>query len=161
MSTIICIVNVLFFFLWKKNQIQIEEAIVKSRNEQLEKLAAECDVNMEDLNGTVQPIIDSCTKDAILVKYCCSPFSALPFFSPISSVWSDSSILLCHLALIVLDRRFLLKELTRKFKLLSMGRDLARGQCWRSNVWIEITAFWWIIRFAEHRHVSGKRIVSG
>lgn len=114
---------------------------MKSRNEQLEKLAAECDVNMEDLNGTVQPIIDSCTKDAILVKYCCSPFSALPFFSPISSVWSDSSILLCHLALIVLDRRFLLKELTWKFKLLSMGRDLARGQCWRSNVWIEISAF--------------------
>lgn len=71
------------FFFFEKNQIQIEEAIVKSRNEQLEKLAAECDVNMEDLNGTVQPIIDSCTKDAILVKYCCSPFSALPFFSPL------------------------------------------------------------------------------
>lgn len=52
--------------LIQQQQIQIEEAIVKSRNEQLEKLAAECDVNMEDLNGTVQPIIDSCTKDAIL-----------------------------------------------------------------------------------------------
>lgn len=78
MLTIIYIVNLQFFFLQK--QIQIEEAIVKSRNEQLEKLAAECDVNMEDLDGTVQPIIDSCTKDAILVKYCCSPSHSFFFF---------------------------------------------------------------------------------
>lgn len=102
---------------------------MKSRNEQLEKLAAECDVNMEDLDGTVQPIIDSCTKDAILVKYCCSPFHY--FFSFLLNLlrsirFIDSSLSSC---IDCIGEKISLEELTRKFKLLSMGRDLGRGQC--------------------------------
>lgn len=89
---------------------------------------------MEDLDGTVQPIIDSCTKDAILVKYCCSPVHY--FFSFLLNLlrsirFIDSSLSSC---IGCIGEKISLEELTRKFKLLSMGRDLGRGQRWRSNI---------------------------
>lgn len=75
-----------FLLLLLSTQNHIEEAIVKSRNDQLEKLCAECDVNMEDLDGTVQPIIDSCTKDAILVEYLSPSVFPYPMVFPYASL---------------------------------------------------------------------------
>ena len=56
---------------WCFQQIQIEEALVKVRDEKLDQLCLECDIKQEDLHSIVQPIIDSCTKDAILVSLGC------------------------------------------------------------------------------------------
>ena len=42
-----------------------EETIRKSRLEHLESLAQECGINLKELEATVQPIIDSCTKETI------------------------------------------------------------------------------------------------
>ncbi|XP_064626296.1 calcium homeostasis endoplasmic reticulum protein-like isoform X2 [Lineus longissimus] len=48
-----------------QQQVQIDEAILKAKEDQLQKLLKECDVPMEELDTIVQPIIESCTKDAI------------------------------------------------------------------------------------------------
>ena len=42
-----------------------EETIRKSRLEHLESLAQECGMDLKELEATVQPIIDSCTKETI------------------------------------------------------------------------------------------------
>lgn len=49
-------------------QSQIEDAIYGNKAEQLKQLSDECGISLDDLDKTVQPIIESCTKDAILVK---------------------------------------------------------------------------------------------
>lgn len=49
-------------------QVQIEEAILTVRQERLKKLAEQCEVDLAVFDETVQPIIDSCTKDAIMVS---------------------------------------------------------------------------------------------
>ena len=48
-------------------QVQIEDEIEAKRLEELVKLSEECSIALDDLDRTVKPIIDSCTKDAILV----------------------------------------------------------------------------------------------
>lgn len=55
-----------FQSLMQQQQIQIEETITNNRAEHLKQLSEECGVSLEDLDKTVQPIIESCTKDAIL-----------------------------------------------------------------------------------------------
>ncbi|KAH3773575.1 hypothetical protein DPMN_174937, partial [Dreissena polymorpha] len=52
--------------LMQQQQFQIEDTLEAMRHEELQQLAAECSVSLDDLNVTVKPIIDSCTKDAIL-----------------------------------------------------------------------------------------------
>jgi len=46
---------------------QIEELIDSNRLEELKTLSEECGIALEDVDKTVTPIIESCTKDAILV----------------------------------------------------------------------------------------------
>lgn len=58
-------------------QVQIEESILTVRQERLKMLAEQCEVDLAVFDETVQPIIDSCTKDAIMVSQlwvcaCCS-----------------------------------------------------------------------------------------
>jgi len=48
-------------------QTMIDDAISAAKREQLVALSHECLLSMEDLDSTVQPIIDSCTKEAISV----------------------------------------------------------------------------------------------
>ena len=50
------------------SQVQIEEAILSLRQEQLKTQAQRCEVDLAEFDTKVQPIIDSCTKDAILVS---------------------------------------------------------------------------------------------
>ncbi|WAR23763.1 CHERP-like protein [Mya arenaria] len=52
--------------LMQQQQAQIEDAIESQRQEELMRLSDECSIPLEDLHRTVKPIIDSCTKDAIL-----------------------------------------------------------------------------------------------
>ncbi|KAK7501152.1 hypothetical protein BaRGS_00007637 [Batillaria attramentaria] len=52
--------------MMRTQQAQIEEAILTRRQEQLQTLARECEIDLTEFDETVQPIIDSCTKDAIL-----------------------------------------------------------------------------------------------
>lgn len=49
------------------HQTQIEEAIDNNRLEELKKMSDACGIALDDLDKTVKPIIESCTKDAILV----------------------------------------------------------------------------------------------
>lgn len=49
-------------------QSQIEDAIWGNKAEQLKQLSDECGISLDDLDKTVQPIIESCTKDAIQVR---------------------------------------------------------------------------------------------
>jgi len=49
-------------------QTMIDDAISAAKREQLVALSNECQLSMADLDGTVQPIIDSCTKEAISVR---------------------------------------------------------------------------------------------
>ena len=49
-------------------QVQIEDAIFSNQSEQLKKLSEEVEIPLDSLDKTVQPIIDSCTKDAIIVS---------------------------------------------------------------------------------------------
>jgi len=51
----------------------IDDAISAAKREQLIALSAECQVPLEELDATVQPIIDSCTKEAISVSLIRSP----------------------------------------------------------------------------------------
>ncbi|KAK6635653.1 hypothetical protein RUM44_000907 [Polyplax serrata] len=51
--------------LMQNQQTQIEEAIRKSQAESLSKRAVEHNVNLQDFDSILQPIIDSCTKDSI------------------------------------------------------------------------------------------------
>jgi len=48
-------------------QTMIDDAIHAAKREQLVALSSECQLALEDLDGSVQPIIDSCTKEAISV----------------------------------------------------------------------------------------------
>lgn len=52
--------------LMQQQQAQIEEAIFNQQAETLQTLSNDCELPLEDLDKTVKPIIDSCTKDAIL-----------------------------------------------------------------------------------------------
>jgi len=49
-------------------QGQIEEAVMRAREEKVSKLCEECEMVPEDFDKKIQPIIDSCTKEAMLVK---------------------------------------------------------------------------------------------
>ncbi|BFY99812.1 hypothetical protein BsWGS_02851 [Bradybaena similaris] len=52
--------------LMQQQQSQIQDTIVKSLEDKLASLLQECELTIEDFNGAFQPIIESCTKDAIL-----------------------------------------------------------------------------------------------
>ncbi|CAE1284660.1 CHERP [Acanthosepion pharaonis] len=58
--------NAQYQSLIQQQQIQIEEAIVKARKKKMDQLSENCEIDLEELDKTVQPIIESCTKDAIL-----------------------------------------------------------------------------------------------
>jgi len=45
----------------------IDDAIYSAKREQLVALSSECQLPLEQLDAAVQPIIDSCTKEAISV----------------------------------------------------------------------------------------------
>ena len=49
-------------------QVQVEEAVLRHREDRFSQLLSECEVQTEELDKVVQPIIDSCTKDAISVS---------------------------------------------------------------------------------------------
>ena len=49
-------------------KIQIDEAIIKAEEEEINKLAKELELDLDELASVVQPIIESCTKDAISVS---------------------------------------------------------------------------------------------
>jgi len=49
-------------------QTMIDDAIHAAKHDQLVALSSECQLSLDDLDGAVQPIIDSCTKEAISVR---------------------------------------------------------------------------------------------
>lgn len=49
----------------QQQQIQIEDTIAKSEDDELKKQATECGVDCTEFDSVLQPIIDTCTKDAI------------------------------------------------------------------------------------------------
>lgn len=49
-----------------RQQILIEEAIINAQEEKLKKLSTECELSLDELDKITAPIIESCTKDAIL-----------------------------------------------------------------------------------------------
>ncbi|KAF8788399.1 calcium homeostasis endoplasmic reticulum protein-like isoform X3 [Argiope bruennichi] len=51
--------------LLTQQQVQVDEVIRKAQEEKLTKLAKENDLDLKELDGVLQPIIDSCTKDSI------------------------------------------------------------------------------------------------
>ena len=46
----------------------IDENISMAKREQLVALCSGCDISIEELDNIVQPIIESCTKEAISVS---------------------------------------------------------------------------------------------
>lgn len=58
--------NAQFQSLTQQQQSQIEDAILKAREDLVQKMCEECDLQLEEFDSMVQPIIDSCTKDAIM-----------------------------------------------------------------------------------------------
>ena len=54
-------------------QVQIDATIEKVREEDFQSMLADCNISLEEMEGVVQPIIESCTKDAISV--CISPMN--------------------------------------------------------------------------------------
>ncbi|GFS15252.1 calcium homeostasis endoplasmic reticulum protein [Elysia marginata] len=52
--------------LMQQQQNQIQEMIVQTLDDKLSSQLRQCDLTEHDVNSVVQPIIDSCTKDAIL-----------------------------------------------------------------------------------------------
>ena len=55
--------------LISQQQLQIDEAIQDAQNAKLAELCAECQVDSKQLEDQLQPIIESCTKDAISVRH--------------------------------------------------------------------------------------------
>ncbi|GBN65161.1 Calcium homeostasis endoplasmic reticulum protein [Araneus ventricosus] len=53
--------------LLTQQQVQVDEVIRKAQEEKLSKLAKENELDLKELDGVLQPIIDSCTKDSISV----------------------------------------------------------------------------------------------
>ncbi|XP_042906574.1 calcium homeostasis endoplasmic reticulum protein isoform X1 [Parasteatoda tepidariorum] len=51
--------------LLQQQQVQVDEVIRKAQDEKLAKLSAETELELKELDGILQPIIDSCTKDSI------------------------------------------------------------------------------------------------
>ncbi|VDI67775.1 calcium homeostasis endoplasmic reticulum protein [Mytilus galloprovincialis] len=51
--------------LMQQQQVQIDEGIEKVQEDELQELSEKCEIPLEDVGSAVQPIIDSCTKDAI------------------------------------------------------------------------------------------------
>lgn len=51
--------------LMQQQQAQVESAIIKCEQEELQREANACNVNLQELYNLLQPIIDSCTKDSI------------------------------------------------------------------------------------------------
>lgn len=49
----------------QQQQASIEEAISKAQKDTMFNEATECNLNFSELDGILQPIIDSCTKDSI------------------------------------------------------------------------------------------------
>lgn len=49
-------------------QVQVDEVIRKAQEEKLVNQAKENDLDLKELDGVLQPIIDSCTKDSISVS---------------------------------------------------------------------------------------------
>lgn len=49
----------------QQQQIQIEEAIAKARDSDLKKDATDCGIDFSEFDNVLQPIIETCTKDAI------------------------------------------------------------------------------------------------
>ncbi|KAG8195617.1 hypothetical protein JTE90_017913 [Oedothorax gibbosus] len=51
--------------LLQQQQVQVDEVIRKAQDEKLSQQAKENDLDLKELDGVLQPIIDSCTKDSI------------------------------------------------------------------------------------------------
>lgn len=49
----------------QQQQNQIDEAIEKAQNENVQKQAEENNINLTEFDTILQPIVDSCTKDSI------------------------------------------------------------------------------------------------
>lgn len=49
-------------------QIQIDDTIEKIKVQRLIQMCDECGISLSELDSVVQPIIDSCTKEAISVS---------------------------------------------------------------------------------------------
>ncbi len=65
LSTVSSMQSIFVFYF--AEQIQIDEGIANALQEQYERLGEECGMEESDVDSIVQPIIDSCTKDAISV----------------------------------------------------------------------------------------------
>lgn len=82
-------------------QTMIDDAIYAAKREQLVALSSDCQLSLEDLDGAVQPIIDSCTKEAISV--CTSDCY-------VNLNWGDFSALYLLCSFIIVIERLLLTE---------------------------------------------------
>lgn len=51
--------------LLQQQQKQIDQALKLAQNELLQRQADEAEIQLPELDGVLQPIIDSCTKDSI------------------------------------------------------------------------------------------------
>ncbi|KAK2156555.1 hypothetical protein LSH36_210g04002 [Paralvinella palmiformis] len=51
--------------LMHQREVQIEEMVTASEDEEIKKLFAECKIMQNDFDAVLQPIVESCTKDAI------------------------------------------------------------------------------------------------
>ena len=49
-------------------QILIQQAISDMKETQLDKMAQDCGVSVDEIDNIVKPIIEACTKDAISVS---------------------------------------------------------------------------------------------
>ena len=49
----------------QQQKVQIEETIAKMEDDDLKKSATDCGIDFSEFDGVLQPIIDTCTKDAI------------------------------------------------------------------------------------------------
>lgn len=49
----------------QQQQIQIEDSIAKAQESDLKKDATDCGIDFNEFDNVLQPIINTCTKDAI------------------------------------------------------------------------------------------------
>ena len=49
----------------QQQQIQIDDSIMKAEDDDLKTLATDCGIDFQEFDNVLQPIIDTCTKDAI------------------------------------------------------------------------------------------------
>jgi len=104
-------------------QTMIDDAICAAKREQLVALSSECQLSLEELDGAVQPIIDSCTKEAISVCTCLHLFSCKHCHGPLPV----SGVMLSSFS----DRRNFAAMWSRKMS--EIFKTVQCKLCWMEN----------------------------